>query len=81
MSLWHVDRDVPVLPWTKIHRIPSTKLRNIDISTTFGPIFPLQSIHLVPTLAPPWTTRTARRQAADLKDPQAHVAINSKTLP
>jgi hypothetical protein len=48
--------DVPVLHWTKSHRIPSTKSGNNDRSTTFGPASMLHNTHLVPTPAPPWIT-------------------------
>lgn len=38
--------DVPVLPWSKIRRIPSTRLGENDRSTTIGPNYYLQSIGL-----------------------------------
>ena len=38
--------DVPVLSWTKICRLPSTKSERKDGSTTFGPAFSLQKNHL-----------------------------------
>jgi hypothetical protein len=49
----HVDvarrpGDIPVLSWTKIRCIPSTKPRKNDKSTTSGPASLLQSIHLAP---------------------------------
>jgi hypothetical protein len=40
--------DVPVLPWTKNHRIPPMKSGNNDRSTTSGPTSLLQSTHLAP---------------------------------
>jgi hypothetical protein len=48
--------DVPVLHWTKNHRIPLTKSGNNERSTTFGPASMLQSTHLAPAPAPPWIT-------------------------
>jgi hypothetical protein len=42
----HQSGDVPILSWTKIHHIPSLKLRNNKISTTFRLTSLLQSIHL-----------------------------------
>lgn len=49
----HVDvacrpRDVPMLSWTKIRRLPSTKSKKNDISNTSGPTSSLQKNHLVP---------------------------------
>jgi hypothetical protein len=38
MLLWHVNRDVPILPWIQIHHTLSTKSGSIDIFTTSGPI-------------------------------------------
>jgi hypothetical protein len=40
--------DVPVLSWTKIRRLPSTKSEKNDISTTSGPTSSLQKNHLAP---------------------------------
>jgi hypothetical protein len=37
--------DVPVLSWTKIHRIPSTESRNNDRSTIFGSTSSLPTLH------------------------------------
>jgi hypothetical protein len=40
--------DIPVLHWTKNHRIPPMKLGNNDRSTTSGPTSLLHSIYLAP---------------------------------
>jgi hypothetical protein len=50
----HVDvarrpGDVPVLSWTKICHLPSTKPEKNDKSTTSGPTYLLQKKHLAPT--------------------------------
>jgi hypothetical protein len=43
--------NIPVLSWTKIHRIPPKKSGKNDRSTTSGPTSSLQCIRLAPTLS------------------------------
>jgi hypothetical protein len=42
--------DVPVLSWTMIRRLPSTKSKKNDKSTTFGPTSSFQRNHLAPAV-------------------------------
>jgi hypothetical protein len=63
------SRDVPVLSWTKIRCLPSTKFEKNDRSTTSGPTFSLQRNHLV-SAASEGQRHTKKQISPDLKNGQ-----------
>jgi hypothetical protein len=68
--MWHVNEDVLLMLWTKIHRIPSTKSGNNDRSTTSGPTSSPWSIHLAPATGAAEDKNEGQRHAEKLILPE-----------
>jgi hypothetical protein len=73
-------RDVLVLPWTKMHHIPSMKLGNNKRSITYRPTSSLQSSYLAPAVSAIVDNDECQRHTEKLISPDVKNGKNTKLL-